>query len=72
MEKVTIKIENMHCMGCVKRAEGALKKIKGLKVTGFDLENKTVSASSKTHIDGGEIVSALLEVGFEATVSINQ
>lgn len=72
MGKVTIKVEGMHCAGCVKRAEGALKKVKGLKDIETSLENKTITCNFKKQIDGNEIVSALAEVGFEASVSINQ
>ncbi len=59
-----LKIEGMHCEGCKKRVENALKGVKGVKKIKVDLENKEVSLSGAYDLD--EVLSLLGDIGFEA------
>ena len=66
MKTVEIAIEGMHCGGCVKRVEEALKKVPGVKA------EKVQIGSARVSVDGTmpEIVIAALErIGFDARVT---
>ena len=65
-EKIIIKIEGMHCGGCVARVEKALKSIKAVKNFSVDLEKK--SAEIETVGDIFDIIKEKLEnIGFEVS-----
>ena len=66
MKTVEIQIDGMHCGGCVKRVEEALKKVPGVKA------EKVEVGSARVSVDGtmSEIVIAALErLGFDARVT---
>lgn len=64
MEKV-LKIEGMHCEGCVKRIENVLKKIKGIQNYKISLEGKSISLEVKTEkvLEKGK--QKIKDLGFE-------
>ena len=67
MQKLTIKIEGMHCEGCKRRVENVLKTF-GLKNISVDLNKKQAEVNAKDSVDVGEVVAALNDIGFSASV----
>lgn len=66
-EKITLHIEGMSCMHCVKSVTDTLKALKGVKKAEVSLEAKTaevVFIPSKTGRE--EIISAITAAGFKA------
>lgn len=58
-------VPNMNCEHCVKTIKTSLKKIKEIKRTTFDLENKLVIVTLKQNIDPKILINAINEAGFE-------
>lgn len=67
---VTINVEGMMCMHCVKHVEDALKGITGVKKVKVELEKNTAQVEyvpSKTN--EAELVSAIEKAGYKAAVA---
>lgn len=71
MQNYKIKIDGMHCAGCARRVEAALKSIKGQKVKGVDLENKCALISAKA-LDEALIKEKIEELGFRVTEIVGE
>ena len=67
VEKTTLHIEGMSCAHCQKRAEEALKGVKGVKSAQVSLEDKSAEVSfipAKTSRD--ELIKAVEAAGYTA------
>ena len=67
---VTINVEGMMCMHCVKHVEDALKEVTGVKKVKVELEKNTAQVEyvpSKTN--EAELVSAIEKAGYKAAVA---
>lgn len=64
MKKV-LKIEGMHCEGCVKRIENVLGKIKGVQNYKGSLEEKSIDLEIKNEKALEEIKQKIENLGFE-------
>jgi copper chaperone CopZ len=47
MKTEKIKVQNMHCAGCVRNVENALSQVEGVISAKADLESKTVTVQFK-------------------------
>lgn len=65
MEKVTIKIEGMSCMGCVKSVKSALEAISGVKSVEVSLENSNAIVELDSGVDIKTLEKAVDDAGFE-------
>jgi copper chaperone CopZ len=66
MKTVDIAIEGMHCGGCVKRVEEAIRKLPGAAA------EKVEIGRARVKVDGAEpemVVAALERLGFDARVT---
>lgn len=65
MEKLTIKVNGMHCEGCEKRIKNALEDIRGVKEVEADYKKGIVIIDAKSKIDNKVIEEAIEDLGFE-------
>lgn len=63
--KTNVKIEGMHCEGCVKRIENVLTKIKGIENFKVNLEEKSVYLEVKNDKVLNEAKQKIENLGFE-------
>ncbi len=57
MEKVTLKVQGMHCSSCTKRVERALAKLRGVSAVKVDL----LSGQAAVEYTPGEVTEAQLK-----------
>ncbi len=62
--KTTIKIQGMHCEGCVKRIENVLSKIKGIDNFKVSLEEQTITLEVKKENIIEDIKAKIEAIGF--------
>ena len=62
--KTTIKIQGMHCEGCVKRIENVLSKIKGIDNFKVSLEEQTITLEVKKENIIEDITAKIEAIGF--------
>lgn len=67
MIKKIITVEGMHCSHCASSVEKAVSAIDGIKDAKVNLDKKTCTAKLSGDVADEAIVSAIKEVGFEAT-----
>lgn len=65
MEKITIKVEGMHCEGCENRIINSLKSIDGVEDVTANHENGIVVVMVNKIIDRNIIEEAIEDIGFE-------
>jgi copper chaperone len=65
MEKATIKIKGMSCMGCVKSVKAALEAIVGVKSADVNLEEGTAIVEFDNDANIEMLEKAIDEAGFE-------
>ena len=63
--KTTIKLQGMHCEGCVKRIENVLVKIKGINNFKVNLEEQTILLEVKNEKKIEEIKAKIETIGFK-------
>jgi len=66
MREVTLRIENMHCDGCVRRVSQALAQVNGVHVGEVRVGAARVQAPEA--LPEGALVSALEKAGYPAHV----
>ena len=65
MEKIELKIDGMHCDGCAKRLENALKKKENIKSVEVSFEEKKALIEFDK-IKKEEIENYIKEIGFKS------
>lgn len=65
MEKITLKIDGMHCEGCKKRIENSLNAKENIKSVKVDLENKKATIEYE-NITKEEIEEYIDDIGFKS------
>ncbi len=66
--ELVIKIEGMHCGGCVKRVENVLKGFKEIKKASVSLEEAQAVIELKKELAAEKIVEAINDLGFKASL----
>ncbi len=64
--KKRVDIEGMSCGHCVAHVENALKSVDGVSNIEVSLENKCAVIETTANVKDSDIVSAVLEKGYEA------
>jgi copper chaperone CopZ len=62
--ELTLKINGMHCAGCVARVTQALKRVPGVEVQDVEVGSAHV-VSQRPGTDRAEIEAAIRKIGFE-------
>jgi copper chaperone len=62
---IQLKIEGMHCEGCVRRVKQALSAIDGVRVESVAVGSATV-VTDATRVSPEEVVAAVNGIGFAA------
>ena len=64
MKKITIEIEGMSCMGCVRNVEKSLKELKGVEEVEVSLEDKKAVVEVSEDISSEDLKSKIKEAGY--------
>jgi copper chaperone CopZ len=67
-KKFELKVEGMHCGGCVKRVQGALEKLEGVVLEKVDI-GKVLGTFDSSEVDVGALVNAVTKAGYPARVA---
>ena len=67
-QELIIKIEGMHCGGCVKRVENVLKGFKEIKKASVSLEDAQAVIELKKALEPKKLVEAINDLGFKASL----
>lgn len=67
MQKITIDIKGMSCMGCVKSVKAALEAVEGVKSVDVSLEAANATVELEDGFDVKTLEEAIEEAGFEAS-----
>lgn len=62
---LAIKIEGMHCGGCINRVTAALKKLPGVEVTSVEIGSALVHLDP-AKVSAEQVIAALDKIGFRA------
>lgn len=66
METITLKINGIHCMGCVNRIEKIVSHLEGIETVQVDLDSKSATIQyDHNKIALNEIKEAIEDAGFE-------
>ena len=65
MKELTINVEGMMCMHCVKHVEDACKKVNNVVDAKASLDNKNVVVSYNDDVNKDEIVKNIIDAGYE-------
>ena len=68
MEKTVVNITGMSCEHCVSAVSGALSAIEGVKKVDVSLENKNAVVEHTSALNKDELVKAIEEQGFDASL----
>lgn len=66
-DKITLKIQGMHCGGCVSTIESAILKVEGVKSVKTDLGNKMVFIEGNAPLE--KVLGSISATGYEAEES---
>ena len=66
MKTITLDIEGMMCMHCVKHVKDALEKVAGVQAD-VDLEKKTAVCTAPDGVTAEQLTEAVKEAGYEVT-----
>ncbi|GJJ79748.1 heavy-metal-associated domain-containing protein [Pasteurella canis] len=67
MQKVTLKIEGMHCGGCVKSVTRILQEFDGVEIAEVNLESANAEVTFEpSQVSIEELIEAVENAGFEA------
>lgn len=66
MEKITLHVEGMMCMHCVKHVEDALKKVDGVKKVDVSLDKKEAIIEGE-NLNKEELIKAIVASGYQAS-----
>ena len=66
MEKITLHVEGMMCMHCVKHVEDALKKVDGVKIVDVSLDKKEAIIEGE-NLNKEELIKAIVASGYQAS-----
>jgi copper chaperone len=64
-ETIQLKIEGMHCEGCVRRVTQALSAIAGVRIESVAVGSATIVADP-TRVSPEDVVAAVNNIGFAA------
>lgn len=64
---VTLKVEGMMCMNCVKHVQDALNSLNGVKAVA-DVETKLVTVENPENISNEELINAVKNAGYDAEI----
>ena len=64
MKKITIEIEGMSCMGCVRNVETSLKELNGVKKVEVSLEDKKAVLEVSEEVSLEDLKSKIEEAGY--------
>ncbi len=65
MKELTINVEDMMCMHCVKHVEDACKKVNNVCDAKASLDNKNVVVSYNDDVNKDEIIKNIIDAGYE-------
>ncbi len=68
MKSVTLRIPDMKCDGCVSAVQSALSGMAGIHRADVSLEQKTATVEADDAVTAAELVAAVEEAGYKATV----
>lgn len=63
-------VEGMSCPNCVRHVENGLRKVAGVVEVSVSLEEKSARVSHSLEVTVAELVHAVKEEGYEATVVV--
>jgi copper chaperone len=66
---VKLKIDGMHCDGCVRRVTNALKGVEGVRVESVEIGSASVSVENEA-VKPEEIAAAVDRIGFAAHIEL--
>ncbi len=66
-----LKVLGMHCQNCVKRVEGVIKELGGVKDINIDIGTGEVSFYSKKQVDKNILKEEIENLGFEVEENKN-
>ena len=64
-DKITIKIEGMHCNHCLKSVEEGLKKINGIKKVKVILDTGEATITYKGELSLDDVEKCITDLGFQ-------
>jgi copper chaperone len=64
---ISVKIDGMHCEGCVRRVTQALNATSGVQVDSVEVGSASVTIDPR-QVSPGQIKTALMNIGFTARV----
>ena len=64
MKKITIEIEGMSCMGCVRNVEESLKKLNGVKKVEVSLDDNKAIIETSEEVNSEDLKSKIKEAGY--------
>lgn len=63
---ITVKIDGMHCDGCVRSVEKAASQVEGVSAVTVDLQKGEMTAEIVEPAQADRLVAAIEETGFDA------
>ena len=66
-EKITLRVENMHCAHCAARVESAAKSVKGVKKASVDLDSASLEVTVARGTDPVAVIEAVSAAGYSAS-----
>ncbi|AKD38202.1 heavy metal-binding protein, putative [Pasteurella multocida subsp. multocida OH4807] len=67
MQKVTLKIEGMHCGGCTKSVTRLLQEFEGVALAEVSLDTASAEVTfDQSKVSIGELIDAIENAGFDA------
>ena len=65
---IELKIDGMHCAGCMNAVRRALASVPAVSTVTVDIDGGSATVEASAGIDTGELVAAVEEAGYEARV----
>lgn len=67
--KVHLKVDGMHCGGCVRAVQNVLSRMDGVKSVDVRLEAGEATVTAEPGIDAGRLVAAVEGAGYAARIA---
>ena len=65
MKEIILKVEGMHCEGCEKRIQNAIKNIEGVESVTANYNDGTVKVTLIKDIEKNIVTETIEDIGFE-------
>lgn len=67
MKTITLKVEGMHCGGCVKSVTRVLEELDGVQSADVQLEGKATVTFDESKVTVAQLIEVIEDAGFDAT-----